>query len=893
MRRKSLLNCKTMILRIMGLLILAPLFVGTPTGSADPAFNASRVQSKSCRAPAFLCGFQPPTADDLAAVPLADPDLSNVSAGGPGGGLPARIDLSAQMPPVGDQGPHASGVAWALAFGLMSYEAAMDPGLAQRSNSANRSRKPCAVGAPGAERLFSPADLYNALNRGKDAGIDLLQAGRYLIQTGVASCEAAPYDPEGFQINRTASDALSAKAESGKGRFRARSLQRLEPANLAEIQARLAAGQPVVVGMSVYDDFYQLGRGVYELAPPSVRRRTFRGGHAVVLVGYDHNKKGSSGQVGAFRFLNSFSRDWGDQGYGWISYRAFRQLVRTAIILETGRTGSEEVSASGQSSGVVLAGPRPPAQVIASRGHFADRIVVQYSLSSGAVAYEISRAWPRTLSENKSEPFEIVGYSRGLVFVDRVVQPEVAFRYRVRAIGVSGVSGVSTVIGEGFATKTGKLNPLPLSVVGLDAPVAIWKNRAVINLTWSSASGAQAYRVMRFEVGRNRWRVLSRSQKETRYQDRRPQAGAWNIYRVQAINAAGRAAWSESARALVGGSGMAPAPVTNPVASRGRFVDRIELKWDPVPGADRYQVYRFASRGTGENEWEGPSETPLIAYVDALDDEGDRNGAYIAYRVAAGNAAGFSKPGPIVFGFARAVNDEGDESRPPLSPPTDLRLDSPDTGAGRVQLSWSPVTGASEYYVLRKRIGEADFGFVRNVAASQTAGGRASFREDFPGDPGELFLYTVRAKPASTAGQESLDSNIVAAFQRPKRQLVRKRFFWSSGGEQNSAGSNFDGVWTAMDWDGESGPRRIEMRITQTGPRFAGEYRIGNNPSRKFEGEYIYGSQVLEARGFQMELLRQPTVSNRAASESIVRINSRELSPYDVELAFERTGSSE
>lgn len=890
--------------------------VGTPTGTAAPGFDAARVQSKSCRPPAYRCGFQPPTADDLAAAPLADPLLGDsVGSGQNGTRLPARVDLSAQMPPVGDQGPHASGVAWALAYGLMSHgRAAQNQSgilatpagfVVQAPARGETGRTPCRAGGRDADRMYSPADLYAALNSRGEGGIDLLRAGRHLVRQGALDCNAAPYDPDADRIagpsqQTGGEEAGNLPTNAGAARFRARGLHRLEPSNLAEIQARLAGGKPVAIGLSIYEDFYQLGRGVYEVPAANIRERGFRGGHAVVLVGYDDHKKSRQGGSGAFRFLNSFSRDWGDRGYGWISYRAFRQLVRTAVILDFGEANAAVDAAGFAPDGAAL--PAPPMELVATRGHFADRIVLQFSESPGAVAYEISRAWPRSLSEDKARPFEVIGYSRETLFVDRGIQPDVAFRYRVRAIGTAGFSRESAAVGEGFTTKKSDAkNRLPLRVIGLRAPASVSNTaggRSQVELSWNAATGAKAYRVMRFEVDRNRWRVLSRSQSKTKYLDRRPQRGAWNVYRVQAINDAGRAAWSESARVLIGGPGTPPATVARLSASRGGSAGRVTLTWDLVPGADRYRVYRFArpSGGASSGVWQGPFAVSGSNYVDELDEEAiSEGGSYIAYRMAAGNAAGFSPPGPTVFGFARSQedSDQDAEDNPAgiaqLTPPTTVRLQSTRRG---VRLSWSPVAGAVEYYVLRKRAGEADFGFVGNVAAQAGKVGGV-FQEEFPGEAGDLFLYTVRAKPAG-ADQESGDSDVAVAFQNLPDALSgkRKRFFWNQGdGIGGRDRSNFTGVWTAMDWDGESGPRRIEMRIVQDGPRFEGEYRIGNNPSRKFEGSYVYGSRVLETAGFHMQLLHTPQASGGAlAAESIVRIDSRDLSPYDVELAFEKTG---
>ena len=46
-----------------------------------------------------------------------------------------------------------------------------------------------------------------------------------------------------------------------------------------------------------------------------------RGGHAMTIVGYDDTFNG-----GSFRIVNSWGRDWGDDGYAWIRYSDFRRF---------------------------------------------------------------------------------------------------------------------------------------------------------------------------------------------------------------------------------------------------------------------------------------------------------------------------------------------------------------------------------------------------------------------------------------------------------------------------------------------------------------------------------------------------------------------------------------
>ena len=108
--------------------------------------------------------------------------------------------------------------------------------------------------------------------------------------------------------------------------WQATSYFRLDPAGstgaqaLANVKARLAAGQPSMFGFTVYSSMpYQTTTGV--IPYPKAGDRV-DGGHAVVAVGYD-DAFSIDGTKGAVMIRNSWGTRWGVKGYGWMSYRWF------------------------------------------------------------------------------------------------------------------------------------------------------------------------------------------------------------------------------------------------------------------------------------------------------------------------------------------------------------------------------------------------------------------------------------------------------------------------------------------------------------------------------------------------------------------------------------------
>jgi hypothetical protein len=138
-----------------------------------------------------------------------------------------------------------------------------------------------------------------------------------VIDQGAASLQTMPYNPNDYQSQP------SAAARSEAANFKADSFARLN--GMQQIKAALANRQPVVGGMMIYDSFnYLTGNNpVYNTFTGQEQ-----GGHAITFVGYDDNRYG-----GAFKLINSWGVGWGDQGYFWLPYQHFGNVMMQAWVL--------------------------------------------------------------------------------------------------------------------------------------------------------------------------------------------------------------------------------------------------------------------------------------------------------------------------------------------------------------------------------------------------------------------------------------------------------------------------------------------------------------------------------------------------------------------------------
>ena len=229
-------------------------------------------------------------------IPLASTPLMGI--------LPPRVDMSNLFPAPGDQGAQGSCVGWAVAYALKSYQQEV-----QKHWPLNTT-----------DHVFSPAYIYNQLKTPGtcQSGISYVDALDLLRREGVSPWNRFPYD------SSTCVAVPDRTVKSIAAQYAVADWRRVNVQDETEVKNELAAGFPVLAGIVVDPAFFHLGNSVYaQFSGPN------RGGHAVALVGYDDNKGG-----GAFKIINSWGTSWGDGGYGWIGYGAFKQVAREGYVVQ-------------------------------------------------------------------------------------------------------------------------------------------------------------------------------------------------------------------------------------------------------------------------------------------------------------------------------------------------------------------------------------------------------------------------------------------------------------------------------------------------------------------------------------------------------------------------------
>lgn len=316
------------LFRSLCLLIGTALFLGTLAFSAHAEFTPPRhfdeeeisaFMSASDSEPLPerpLGNFEPATPEILEELGMEAYAPDSFRAGElQGSSLPKSADLTRYLPPVGYQ-KHNDCAAFSLAYYGISYWNFKELDI---------------PGNTSTSRVGSSTYLYNQTNGGKDNGLPYLVYPFSVTRTAGCAFESdfSPSTVTSLPGLNTQVDALPQRTVYSGYLYNSANLRGggTDPVSTGEITAvkdALAAGNPVIVGIYVYQSFYDLRQKpagwVYE-GPTS--NDGYVGGHAITIAGYYDDPTFAGG--GCFLLRNSWSTYWGSEGEVWVNYDFIRK----------------------------------------------------------------------------------------------------------------------------------------------------------------------------------------------------------------------------------------------------------------------------------------------------------------------------------------------------------------------------------------------------------------------------------------------------------------------------------------------------------------------------------------------------------------------------------------
>ena len=228
------------------------------------------------------------------------------------GPLPARADISERFPTPSDQGPQQNCVAWAVGYAARSYYAAKESGGdLQRF-----------------ENVVSPAYIYNTVNRLQRGGSDCQTPISITAALDLLKAQGAvPLTVMNYRADDCMSQVLPEVLSAYAQRFRLQGYVRVD--DEIAIKTQISRGNPVIFAIHLTKDFDTWDMEVFSKQGPF--KSTARDGrqHAMVISGYDNARK-------AYKFINSWSNEWGEGGFGWLDYQAAKALWIEGYVMTVG-----------------------------------------------------------------------------------------------------------------------------------------------------------------------------------------------------------------------------------------------------------------------------------------------------------------------------------------------------------------------------------------------------------------------------------------------------------------------------------------------------------------------------------------------------------------------------
>jgi hypothetical protein len=356
----------------------------------------------------------------------------------------------------------------------------------------------------------------------------------------------------------------------------------------------------------------------------------------------------------------------------------------------------------------VTVGPSAPVNLKASDGTFTQRVLVSWDYSGDIDTYNV---W-RNDTNDFSTAAQIASGLTSTTYIDNNTIPFKYYYYWVTGTNQYGTSAQSNS-DSGYRKMS--------APTGVSATDGTYNDKVAI--TWSNVPGANTYEVWRHTSNSSGAATrIGNGVLATSFEDVNALPKVTYYYWVKSRNAYASSLFSS---VDTGYRGL-PAP-TGIEASFQTYVDRIRVKWNAVPGATGYEVWRSSTYNSGTatkiasptaTTYDDTTTTPLKDYF------------YWVKSKAAAGTSNFSS---------------GDWGKCALAAPASFTA-TDGTYTNKVRLTWARVAGATAYKVYRADAATSPLVYdqvgAATVGTSRT--GTVVYDDSLPCGT-TLYAYKVRA----------------------------------------------------------------------------------------------------------------------------------------------------
>jgi len=234
--------------------------------------------------------------------------------------LPESYSLKEYCPPPGNQTLLNTSVGWATSYAARTILTARNQEITDKSKIRDFAYSP----------IFP---YYYAQEEGKHchADADLGKALLTLKKLGTPKfIELMEFCPD--EIDPSIVEIASKNAIHGYARLF--NVFDSPETKINAVKKAISEGFPVVAGIQAPPSFWD----PIEFWQPREEKDKKFPGHAICVIGYDNSKYG-----GSFEILNSWGKNWGNDGYIWIPYNYFAEYTRYGVELYdfSGKSGEK------------------------------------------------------------------------------------------------------------------------------------------------------------------------------------------------------------------------------------------------------------------------------------------------------------------------------------------------------------------------------------------------------------------------------------------------------------------------------------------------------------------------------------------------------------------------
>jgi len=266
--------------------------------------------------------------DQYNKAPLAD--LSAMGFGE----LPSSYSLKMYAPLVADQGFYGTCVGWSTSYAAMTIAWAKYLGETNTDKITASAFDPyftySKIKSPEDESCQMGSNIYDALTVFRNQGCKKLFLGS--SDCGYNADEMAVSMAKMYRI-KSFNRLFDYPSSFVWDDFFSTYIDKASP-----MKEALAAGQPVIIGTYLPNSIFQLtGSGIWEVTETEKLDLESAcknadgnfNGHAMCVVAYDDNVNG-----GSFEVMNSWSTEFGDNGFFWIKYEDMNRICTDAWTFE-------------------------------------------------------------------------------------------------------------------------------------------------------------------------------------------------------------------------------------------------------------------------------------------------------------------------------------------------------------------------------------------------------------------------------------------------------------------------------------------------------------------------------------------------------------------------------